>query len=63
LADLTREGVKSYVDASKALMDAVLSRRDGHKDGHKHEPKPKRRAKRTVKTVTRVPAEAHAAVA
>jgi len=34
-AELTREGVKSYVDAQKSLMEVVLK----PQNGHKHEPK------------------------
>lgn len=42
LADLTREGVKSYVDASKALIDVMRKGRDGHN----REPKKHSRGKR-----------------
>jgi hypothetical protein len=33
LAELTREGVKSYVDAQRALMDAVVKPVAEHKPG------------------------------
>jgi hypothetical protein len=45
LAELTREGVKSYVDAQKALMDAVVK----PVGEHKHPPKPPRRTKKAHK--------------
>jgi hypothetical protein len=51
LAELTREGVKSYVDAQRALMDVVVK----PTTEHKYPGKPARRAKR--------PARAHKAAA
>ena len=42
LAELTREGVKSYVDAQKALMDVVVK----PTVEHRHPGKPARRVKR-----------------
>jgi len=56
LADLTREGVKSYVDAQKALMDVMLKPRDGHKRAGKAE----HHVKRPVRPVR---TEVHAATA
>ena len=56
LADLTREGVKSYVDASKALLDVMLKARDGHK----HEGKMVHHAKHPARPAHRK-AAAHAA--
>jgi len=54
LADLTREGVKSYVNAQKAMMDVVLK----PAEGHKRTAKPERRGKRPMK---REAAAAHSA--
>ena len=45
LAELTREGVKSYVDAQKALMDVVLR----PAAEHKHPGKPARAEKRPAR--------------
>jgi len=47
LADLTREGVRSYVDAQRALMDVMLKPHNGHK----REAKPERRKRRAVRVV------------
>jgi hypothetical protein len=47
LADLTREGVRSYVDAQKALMDVMLKPHNGHK----REAKPERRRRRPARAV------------
>ena len=44
VAELTRKGVKGYVDSQKALMDVMLKPRTGHK----HEAKPVHRAKRVA---------------
>jgi hypothetical protein len=44
-AELTRKGVKGYLDAQKALM-GVLSK---HSNGHKHEAKTLHRAKRAAR--------------
>jgi hypothetical protein len=35
LGELTREGVKSYVDAQKELMDVMVKPNGGHKPAHK----------------------------
>jgi hypothetical protein len=45
LSDMTREGVKSFVDAQKALMDVMLK----PKTAAKHEAKTARRGKRPVR--------------
>ena len=45
VAELTRKGVKGYVDSQKALMDVMLK----HRTGHKHEAKPVHRAKRAAR--------------
>ncbi len=59
LAELTREGVQSYVDAQKALMDVMLK----HRNGHKREAKKARHAKRPVRAARREGAAAGQAVA
>jgi hypothetical protein len=60
LAELTREGVKSYVEAQKALMEVMFKPHDGHK----HEAKPVRRhVKRPSRPVKKEPVEAAHAVA
>jgi hypothetical protein len=56
LADLTREGVKNFVDAEKAMIDSMM------KAGRKPAPKPERRAKARVTRKARA-AKAAAAVA
>jgi hypothetical protein len=57
LADLTREGVRSYVDAQKALMDVMLK----PSNGHKREAKPERRGRRPARSVKpEVMQQAHA---
>ena len=45
LAELTREGVKSYVDAQKELMGVMVKPGSEHKHAHK----PEHRAKRSPK--------------
>jgi hypothetical protein len=45
LAELTREGVKSYVDAQKELMEVMVKPGGNHKPAHK----PEHRAKRSPK--------------
>lgn len=60
LAELTREGVKSYVEAQKALMAVVFKPHEGHKQ----EAKPVRRhVKRPARPVMKEPVEAAHAVA
>jgi hypothetical protein len=46
LAELTREGVKSYVDAQKELMDVMVKPGGEHKRAHKVEHRAKRTPKR-----------------
>ncbi len=53
LAELTREGVKSYVDAQKALMDVMVK----PAGNHAHASQPARRGKRPT------PRHKHAAAA
>ena len=62
LAELTRDGVKSYVDAQKALMDVMLKTRNGHKVENKSKSKPVRHARRPVRAVKGELHAAHAAV-
>jgi hypothetical protein len=52
LAELTREGVKSYVDAQKALMDVMVKPVSEHKRPVKSE----RRSKRARKVAVPIPA-------
>ena len=59
VGQLMREGVKSYVDAQKALMDVMLK----HRGGRKHEVKAARRAKRPPRPVRKHAAAAAAATA
>jgi hypothetical protein len=46
LGELTREGVKSYVDAQKELMDVMVKPNGVHKHAHKVEHRVKRSPKR-----------------
>lgn len=50
LAELTREGVKSYVDAQKAVMDMMVKPATVHKP--EHHKKPARAKKRTAAAAT-----------
>jgi hypothetical protein len=46
LAELTREGVKSYVDAQKELMEVMAKKGGEHKPAHKTAHRAKRPAKK-----------------
>ena len=48
MAELTREGVKSYVDAQKELMEVMVKPNGAHKPAHKVA----HRAKRSVRKHT-----------
>jgi hypothetical protein len=48
LAELTREGVKSYVDAQKELMDVMVKNNGAHKPAHKTEHRAKRSPKKAA---------------
>lgn len=48
-ADITREGVKSYVDAQKALVDVMLHPHNGKKHEPTHHKKPATKAKAKAK--------------
>jgi hypothetical protein len=54
LAELTREGVKSFVDAQKELMGVMLKTPDGHKPARN----PVRHARRPVRGVKKQAAAA-----
>jgi hypothetical protein len=49
LAELTREGVKSYVDAQKELMEVMVKPGGEHKPAHKPAHKAAHHAKRAPK--------------
>jgi hypothetical protein len=51
LGELTREGVKSYVDAQRALMDVMVRPAMEHKRSGKRPPKRAVRAKKAAAAV------------
>ena len=57
LAELTREGVKSFVDAQKELMGVMIKQHNGHKPASK----PVKHARRRARGVKKE--KAHAAAA
>jgi hypothetical protein len=56
LAELTREGVKSFVEAQKGLLDVMTKR-----ETPRHPPKPGRKAKRMARVKEEKAQAAHAA--
>ena len=52
--DLAREGVKSYVEAQRALMDAIMRPTNGHETAAKAERHVKRPAREARKAAAAV---------